>query len=406
MEYLDTGGRDPVKTLHTWLSSKLPGATYFGCQSGYFTADALYAFEGEVRAILDGGGEVRLVLGANEDELSAADLNDALDLLEPYGAQASIMLVSAVDVLMHPKTFYVERGGAERHAVVGSANLTGSGLGANIEACLAVSSATDPAAPFDEIKAAIEAWRVGAHPNAKVLDRVLVPKLAAAGAINKARRARVTPKKSLRKLFPPFGRIVAVPRRKRERWGPSVPPAARVQALPHILQPGVFPNNAVGLVKRLSDFDTKVFRGERGTAYVSMPPDLLQYLPTTPFGKHQEPRTDLELHVRHSSAPHRSFTSGNRPTNITGVGYGVTKVSNEDVRFNYLKVTVNGVRTIAAEENVAPPGGGDVLAVEFDLAARVARLTFVVEDPLKATLVGLCGNNTWAWLPAGVVPPW
>src|SRR4051812_43012162 len=101
----------------------LPGATYFGCQSGYFTADALYAFEGEVRAVLDGGGEVRLVLGANEDELSAADLNDALDLLEPYGANASIHIVSAVDVLMHPKTFYVERAGGERAAVVGSANL-------------------------------------------------------------------------------------------------------------------------------------------------------------------------------------------------------------------------------------------------------------------------------------------
>lgn len=69
MEYLDTAGRDPAKTLHAWLASNLAGATYFGCQSGYFTADALYAFESEVRNILDGGGEVRLVVGANEDEV-------------------------------------------------------------------------------------------------------------------------------------------------------------------------------------------------------------------------------------------------------------------------------------------------------------------------------------------------
>ncbi len=405
MEYLDTGGRDQAKTLHTWLASKLPGATYFGCQSGYFTADALYAFEDEVRALLDAGGQLRLALGGNEDELSAADLTDALDLLEPYGASASIVIVSAPDVLVHPKTFYIERATGERAAVVGSANLTGPGLGANIEACLAISSIDEPAAPFDEIKDAIEAWFAG-HPNAKMLDRALVPRMSAAGVINNVRRARQTPRKSLRRLFPALGRVVSVPRRRRSRWGPPQAPPAPAPALPHIFQPGGFPNNAVGLVKRLSDFDTKVFRGEPGTAYVSMPPDLLQYLPTTPFGKHQEPRIDLELQVRHASALHRSFTSGNSPTNVTGVGYGVTKGSNEDVRFNYLKVTVNGVRTIAAEEKVAAPVGGDVLAVEFDLVARVARLSFVVEDPLKTTLLNLCGNNTWAWLPPGLIPPW
>ena len=234
---------------------KAARSTYFGCQSGYFTADALYAFESEVRAILDGGGEVRLVLGANEDELSAADLHDTLDLLEPYGAKPSIHIVSAVDVLVHPKTFYVERAGGERGAVVGSANLTGSGLGANIEACLAISSNREPGAPFGEIKAAIEAWLHG-PPNAKLLDRALVPKLAAAAVIDRPLRAR--PERSLRRLFPALGRIVPVPRRARRPKLVSTPPAASSLTL----IPGApLPPGAIGIVKRLSIFDTKGFRG-------------------------------------------------------------------------------------------------------------------------------------------------
>lgn len=402
MEYLDTGGRDPAKTLHTWLSSNLPGATYFGCQSGYFTADALYAFESEVRAILDGGGEVRLVLGANEDELSAADLNDALDLLEPYGAKASIHIVSAVDVLVHPKTFYVERAGGERAAVVGSANLTGSGLGANIEACLAIASNKEPAAPFGEIKAAIEAWLHG-HPNAKLLDRALVPKLAAAAVIDRPRRARVLPKRSLRRLFPALGRVVPVPRRARRPKPVTTPPAAPTLTL----VPGAaFPPGAIGIVKRLSTLDTKGFRGGRGTLYIAMPRDLLPLLPTAPAGRNNEPRVDVTIQARHASVPELTVSSGANPTNITGVGYGIRRTSHRDVRFNILRVIVSGIEYIAANAGVAVPSAGDYLAVEFDAGGHATRVTFVVDGPLKAQLVALCGTESWAWLPAGVVPPW
>jgi len=402
VEYLDTGGRDPAKTLHRWLSSQLPGATYFGCQSGYFTADALYAFESDVRAILDGGGEVRLVLGANEDELSAADLNDALDLLEPYGRNASIMIVSAVDVLVHPKTFYVERPG-ERAAVVGSANLTGSGLGANIEACVALSSATDPRAPFDEIKAAIEAWSSG-HPNAKMLDRALVPKLAAAAVIDRPRRARTLPKRSLRRLFPPLGRVIPVRRRAR-RPRTIATPLAPAPAL--TLVPGTtFPPGALGIVKRLSALDTKGFRGERGTLYIAMPRDLLPLLPTAPAGRNDEPRVDLTVEARHASVPGPTISSGANPTNITGVGYGTQSTSHRDVRFNILRVIVSGIEYIAANAGVAVPAEGDYLTLEFDAGGNAARVTFVVDGALKVRLASLCGSESWAWLPTGVMPPW
>jgi hypothetical protein len=402
MDYLDTGGRDPAKTLHAWLASKLPGATYFGCQSGYFTADALYAFEGEVRTILDGGGEVRLVFGANEDELSAADLNDALDLFEPYGAQASITIVSAVDLLVHPKTFYVERAGGELAAVVGSANLTGSGLGANIEACLAISSTSEPSAPFAEIKAAIEAWLQG-HPNAKFLDRALVPKLAAAAVIDRPGRSRALPKRSLRRLFPPLGRVVPVARRARRPRPAPAPTAAPGLAL----VPGTpFPPGAVGVVKRLSALDTKGFRGERGTLYIAMPSDLLPLLPTAPVGRNNEPRVDVTVEARHASVPGLTVSSGANPTNITGVGYGTRRTSHRDVRFNILRVIVSGIEYIAANAGVAVPADGDFVTVEFNAGGHSTRVTFVVDDPLKSQLAALCGGNSWAWLPTGMIPPW
>lgn len=401
VEYLDTGGRDPAKTLHSWLSSKLPAATYFGCQSGYFTADALYAFEGDVRAILDGGGEVRLVLGANEDELSASDLNDALDLLEPYGAQASITIVSAVDVLVHPKTFYVERAGGELAAVVGSANLTGSGLGANIEACLAISSTSEPTAPFDEIKDAIEAWLHG-HPNARLLDRALVPQLAAAAVIDRPRRSRPMPRRSLRRLFPALGRVVSVPRRAR-----SKAPAAPVVGPPLTLGSAKpFPPGAVGIVKRLSKLDTKGFRAEGGTLYMAMPRDLMPLLPTSPSGKNNEPRVDVTVEARLASVPGLTVSSGANPTNITGVGYGTPQKSHKDVRFNILKPIVSGIEYIAANAGVATPGVGDFAAVEFDAGGHATRVTFIIDDPLKSQLDQLCGTSSWAWLPTGLVPPW
>lgn len=402
MEYLDTGDRDPAQTLHAWLARQLPGASWFGTQTGYFTADALYAFETEIQAILHGGGEVRLVLGANEDELSAADLNDALDLLEPFGARASIVIVSAVDVLMHPKTFYVEDHTGRAAALVGSANLTGSGLGGNIEAALAIDSTSDPGAPFAPVKAAIEAWRTPLHPNAKLLDRAMIPKLAAAAVIDRPRRARTLPKRSLRRLFPPLGRMVKIPRRAKRRR----PPSKRATAILQIAGGGAFPPGTVGIVKKLSTLDTKGFRGKGGTLYVSMPPDLLPLLPTAPFGKNSEPRVEVTLEARLAAVPGPTIASGANPTNITGVGYGAKGSSNRDVRLNILRVTVSGIEYIATNAAVRVPAAGDFMAVEFDSGGHAARLTFVTDGKLKTDLAAACGGRAWAWLPSGTLPTW
>ncbi|MEX2193867.1 MAG: phospholipase D family protein [Thermoleophilaceae bacterium] len=138
MRYLDSADRDYAHTMHAWLSEWLPDARCFACQTGYFRATALRWFEDDVVRILDRDGEVHLVIGANEDRLIASDLEETVELLAPWlGQTASFTVVTARDVLFHPKTYYCESRDGTRAAAIGSANLTPNGLGGNVEASLA-----------------------------------------------------------------------------------------------------------------------------------------------------------------------------------------------------------------------------------------------------------------------------
>lgn len=403
VRYLDSGDRTRNQTLYAWLEDELPGATYFGCQSGYFTADAFYAFRSEIDGILAGGGDVHLVIGANEDRVAATDLEDVLDVLEPFATQASVVLVSAPDALMHPKTYLIEKPGGYKTAVVGSANFTGSGLGTHIEASLVIDSIDDPSAPFDEVKSAIDVWRTGSRPNGLLLKKSDIPSLVAKGTLVPAPPpsppfGRSRP--GLRKSFPKLGRLVSVPRRRRRtRASRGVPPLAVGGGAP-------LPIGAVGIVKRLSRLDTKGFRREPGTPYVSLPSDLLPHIPSTPAGRNAEPRWDVLLYARADFAVGHVVDSGTNPTNVTAVGYGRRRASHKDLRLNILRAIVHGIEYVATGAGHKPPRQGDLLAVEFVPGQNALRLTFVTEDPLKSALNSLCTHGSWGWLPAGQLLTW
>lgn len=406
MRYLDSGSRKPEDTLHRWLRDELPGASFFGGQTGYFTFDALAEFETEVRHLLDGGGQFRLVVGGNEDRLSAADLEDALRLIEPYSPRASLVLVSAPDVLMHPKTFFVEHPSGYRAAIVGSANLTGSGLGANIEACVAFDSAADKSAPLNEVKAAIEAWRIGSRPNAVVLSQKEIDRLVASGEVLPP--VAVKPAsgrgRSARAMFPRMGRIVVVRRRRRRR--PSAYSSANVGIRLRSRGVHALPSGMTGIAKRLSRLDTKGFRGERGTLYISLPRDLLPYLPMRPSGRNAEPRWDVTIEARLLDVPAVVVGSGGNPTNITAVGHGARRTSHRDVRLNILRVIVSGVDYASASAGVPTPAPGDFVAIELVPGGNLLRLTFVTGGPIKRALDARCGHQSWTWLPVGMLPAW
>lgn len=413
MRYLDSASRDPADTLYTWLDDVLPDATYFGCQTGYFAYDGIFPLESHLVDLLTRSGQLRLVVGANEGSLRSVDLEDVLDLFDkaPGNAAKSLILAAADDVLMHSKTYYVERSDSSRHAFIGSANLTHSGLSRNIETGIAIDSTTSPGAPFDEIRAAIEYWHATPPKNARHVTRASLGQLVADGVVDQVRPRR--PSRSPRDrraravVFPALGAILRLPRKKRAvaPQTPVTPPATPPQVPSGTL--ATLPGGAVGVIKRLTALDTKGFNGGTGTLYIALSYELADYLPMSPYGKNTEPRVDVSVEARIDTVPGEVVLSGSSPTNITHVGAGGSTTSHSDLRFNYLTAVKRGIEDLAAAHNVRTPDEGDLVAMEFDAGVRV-RVTFITEPASIANLTPLLDRrgNGWGWLPPSVLAPW
>ncbi len=414
MRYVDSASRLLADTIYGWLQSLLPSARVFACQSGYYRFDALAPFAAEIQSMLGNGGRFDLVVGANDERLSAPDLERTLDLVGSHiPTSASFTLVGARDGLFHPKSYYVELANGRRHAAVGSANFTVRGVAHNVEACVLLEDSVDDPAALDAVRDAIVAWRDKAAtgaPDARQVTPQYIQELEAERIIDPAQvppaGTRIGASSTSRSSFPPLGPIPGVPssQARAPHWQ-SAPGA-------HLRRARVaFPPNMVGIVKRLSArTDLKGFTGASGTLYIALPPnptELASRLPMRPFGANNEPRLDLLVQARLYEAVKDVVNSGTDTTNITHVGTGTTKRSKIDLRFNILHTVFAGLRYGAAQHGLALPQGGDVVAIEFLEDGRIARLTFVSTDPMRATLRGLLHpGRAWGWLPAGVLPAW
>ncbi|GHJ60410.1 hypothetical protein NOK12_29280 [Nocardioides sp. OK12] len=413
MRYLDSGSRDPADTLYTWLEQVLPEATYFGCQTGYFSYDGIYPLEGEFLNLLNRFGAFRLVVGANESGIRKSDLEDVFDLFDkaPSNVSKSLTLVAADDILMHPKSYYVERADGSKHALVGSANLTHPGLSRNIEAALVIDSVNDPGAPFSEIRTAIEKWHLHEHVNAYRIARTDLAKLATDGMIDQPKRPRPAQpplaRRERSKRFPGLGAIIKLPRKRRAVVAATPVRRPRLPAPVPVGTLGTMPNGAIGIIKRLTALDTKGFNGGTGTLYIALPKALTRNLPMAPYGKNQEPRIDVTVEARLDTVPGEVVLSGDSPTNITHVGAGATRTSHGDLRFNYLVKVKRGIETLAADYRVRPPAEDDLVAIEF-LGGQRVRATFITETVAIANLTPLLDqhDNGWGWLPPSVIAPW
>lgn len=414
MRYIDSASRLLADTVYDWLRPLLSSATTFACQSGYYRYDALAPFEVDIRNMLDQGGRFDLVIGANEDRLSAPDLEQTLSMLSAHmSGGASFTLVGAKNALFHPKTYYLELASGVRHAAIGSGNLTIPGIGHHIEACLLLDDSVDDPATLDAVRDAILAWPLKAAAGAgdarpitdqyirdlqaeRIIDPAPVPVSG-----SRSRSGTTTGQSS----FPAIQSIPGVPQRR------GAPRPRATPAPGHL--PGAtaaFPVGVVGVAKRLSRTDVKGFVGGAGTPYIALPPsttDLADKLPMRPYGTHGEPRLDVVIEARLNTAPADVVFSGTDPANITHVGMGTTHGSNVDLRFNIQHGVVAGLVYVATLRGVALPHEGDVVAIEFLNGAREIRMTYATADPLKSTLLGrLIAGRSWGWLPTGVVPVW
>ncbi|HEY5170089.1 MAG TPA: phospholipase D family protein, partial [Acidimicrobiia bacterium] len=220
MRYADTASRQFIDTVHAWLAGLLPSANAFACQSGYYRYEALDRFSADVEKMLKSGGRFDLVIGANEDRLSGPDLEKTLELLGTYVPEnASFTLVGASNGLFHPKVYYVELADGIRHAAIGSANFTGSGIGHNIEACLLLDDSVDDPSALDAARDAIYAWRnkaAAGSPDARAVTPGYIQQLEADRIIEPIpvppARGGGGSTKTGRSSFPALKRIPGVPK--------------------------------------------------------------------------------------------------------------------------------------------------------------------------------------------------
>ncbi|WP_239393606.1 DnaB-like helicase C-terminal domain-containing protein [Frankia sp. CiP3] len=175
MRYLDTAVGGPDHTVEQWLLAELKGARVFAAQTGYLTEHGLKLIQPRLTAILNEGGEVHLVTGAREDQVSPDDLAAVTALFEPHGRRATLLLVDGDEEqpLMHAKSYYIRRTDGSETALAGSANLTYSGLRANHESAIVLDTRVTPDAPCKEILAAIRAWADFDRPAQRVTEATL-----------------------------------------------------------------------------------------------------------------------------------------------------------------------------------------------------------------------------------------
>lgn len=157
--YIDSGSGEADQDSGHWFDANVvAGINEFRCQSGYFSYAAIKPFAQVIHDLATAGGQVHFVLGSNSGSLIAADAQRALRVAA--GVNASLTIVSFADAEFHPKTVHVVRSDGSITAVVGSSNLTGRGLGRNVEAGIILDSrAGDPPDELERMRTAIDWWR-------------------------------------------------------------------------------------------------------------------------------------------------------------------------------------------------------------------------------------------------------
>lgn|GEM_PF-1654626 len=165
MKYLDNRLRDSDSFMGHWLENHIkPDILGIELQFGYFNFKALEPFVGNLCTAGENGARIHFVLGANQRQLSESDLHQGLELIECL-PDASLTVVSFANGLFHPKVALVETAENEFACLVGSGNLTSSGLSKNIEAFLAINTTDDECLDIvKQIRDATTYWRSEPSP--------------------------------------------------------------------------------------------------------------------------------------------------------------------------------------------------------------------------------------------------
>jgi archaellum biogenesis ATPase FlaH len=158
MELLDGPG-----TLARWLTPRLKTATVVAIRTGWLSASGIGQIHDALVHVLERGGEVTIVANVSADVTDPDAAKSLAELVANFPGRATVCLVRE-DTFQHGKAYYVRDQEGRAAAYVGSANLTGHGLGSNHETGVIF----DYPEPMTAVVLdSIAAWRQ--HPAAKLV---------------------------------------------------------------------------------------------------------------------------------------------------------------------------------------------------------------------------------------------
>lgn len=462
MRYIDSGTRDPTQALGSWFEAILRDGeiSELRWQAGYYTADGLGFLAPTLARIRDQGGRVTALIGSNNGDTLRFDVERLALLLGVPRREAKLGVVSYAGSFFHPKTYHLTRRDGGQAAYVGSANLTFAGVGSlHVEAGVVLDTRDgDSAAQLGGIRDAIDGWFSGTRDGLIVVDALdVIDRLVVDGVLAELPPPRAQIERGAGNAaagHPPRPRLrplIAVP-----DWGDQRAPDADEQGSPkpdRILRPtrapgarrstarpglpdylrfapdaqtptrgleGLtgypLPNDAVGLILRLSRDTTRLFAGRPGTANVSIPVNALG---TLRFGlyrrAHERARAEFSLRARYVG-PQHSFIVGPVDTNVMTYGYGERETGHRDVRM-LVPAALRELALRAQDAGLAVPTDGDVALLEWPTeVAPEFRLTLMERgSPLMleaqalfdtAARAGTLIGDGACWLPPGLSPSW
>lgn len=127
MELLDGPG-----TLARWLLPRLKTAAVVAIRTGWLSASGIGQIHDELVRVLERGGDVTIVANVSADVTDPDAARSLAELVASFPGRAKVCLVRD-EVFQHGKAYYVHDQEGRAAAYVGSANLTGPGLGSNHE---------------------------------------------------------------------------------------------------------------------------------------------------------------------------------------------------------------------------------------------------------------------------------
>lgn len=160
MRYLDTGSRDPEQSLAAWLNRVLSEpVAEFRLQSGFFSAKGLGLLIPTLEAAAKANSHTHILLGSNDGVTLRDDVEIIARAMGLPRTNGWLGIVSFAGAYFHAKAFHILRLDGSQAAVVGSGNLTPSGLALHVEAAISLDTRDgDPPQELNRIAASIDAW--------------------------------------------------------------------------------------------------------------------------------------------------------------------------------------------------------------------------------------------------------